>query len=76
MAERLDLRGVTCPMNYVRAKLALEGVEPGVEVEVVLDSGAPVENVPRSLADDGHAIVSLKRDDDATWTLLVRRAGA
>jgi len=74
---RIDLRGVMCPLNFVKAKLALEAVAPGAELEILLDDGEPVQNVPRSLADDGHAVVSLKRQEDAAvWLLHVRKAEA
>jgi len=52
----LDLRGVPCPLNWVRARLLLEGLEPGTELRLQLDPGEPVESVPRSAAEDGHGV--------------------
>ncbi len=52
----LDLRGVPCPLNWVRARLLLETMRPGQELRLQLDPGEPVESVPRSAADDGHAV--------------------
>lgn len=75
MSERVDLRGVACPLNYVKAKLAVEAAAAGDELEILLDDGEPVANVPRSLTDDGHEVVSLKREDDGdVWLLHVRKA--
>jgi tRNA 2-thiouridine synthesizing protein A len=54
--NRLDLSGVPCPMNWVRTKLALEEIAPGDELLVVLDAGEPLESVPRSAREDGHAV--------------------
>jgi len=77
MSDTVDLRGVVCPLNFVKAKLAIEAVEPGAELQILLDDGEPVQNVPRSLADEGHAVVSLqRREDAATWVLQVRKAEA
>ena len=45
----VDLRGVCCPANFVRAKLALEEFETGESVRILLDDGEAVKNVPRSL---------------------------
>lgn len=59
MAETVDLRGVTCPVNYVRVRLALESLTPGEEIEVLLDDGEPMRNVPRSLRDDGDHVVAI-----------------
>lgn len=56
--KRMDLSGVACPFNYIKVKLALEGVNPGTRLEVLLDSGQPIKNVPQSLQNDGHKIIS------------------
>jgi TusA-related sulfurtransferase len=53
----LDLRGVPCPMNWVRARLLLETLEPGAELQVQLDGGEPIASVPRSAIEDGHDVV-------------------
>ncbi len=58
LIERMDLSGVKCPFNYVKVKLALEGAESGTRLEILLDDGSPIRNVPKSLANDGHKIVS------------------
>ena len=52
----LDLTGVACPMNWVKTKLALEKLCPGDELTVRLDAGEPIESVPRSALEDGHAV--------------------
>ncbi len=57
----LDLRGIRCPQNYVRIKLALEEIDAGEKLEVFLDDGEPMRNVPRSLKDDGHRISRAER---------------
>ncbi len=54
--RELDLRGVPCPMNWVRAKLALEEIAPGDSLVVVLDEGEPLDSVPRSAREDGHEV--------------------
>ena len=52
----LDLTGVACPMNWVRAKLALEQLAPGEELALVLDPGEPLDSVPRSASEEGHRV--------------------
>jgi tRNA 2-thiouridine synthesizing protein A len=59
----IDLRGVSCPTNFVKAKLALEMVDTGEVVEVLLDDGEPVKNVPRSLKAEGHKLLGLKEEE-------------
>jgi sulfite reductase (ferredoxin) len=53
----LDLRGVPCPLNWVRARLLLETLEPGDELRLQLDQGEPMESVPASAREDGHEVV-------------------
>ncbi len=62
--RELDLRGVICPMNFVKTKLALEELATGDLLEVLLDQGEPIENVPRSVRDEGHRILALTKTDD------------
>ena len=52
-----DLRGVMCPLNYVKTKLKLEMMEAGERLEVWLDAGDPIKNVPMSLRNDGHKVL-------------------
>jgi TusA-related sulfurtransferase len=54
--RELDLRGVPCPLNWVRTRLALEALPAGAELAVRLDPGEPLESVPRSAREDGHDV--------------------
>ncbi len=57
--KRVDLHGVACPMNFVKAKLAHEELDTGERMEVILDEGEAMLNLPRSLKDEGHRIIKL-----------------
>jgi tRNA 2-thiouridine synthesizing protein A len=59
----LDLRGVPCPLSFVRAKLRLEKIEVGDRLEIWLDGGEPIEQVPNSLTIDGHLICQIVPKD-------------
>ncbi len=65
----LDLRGTPCPINFVRTKLRLEQMEPGSVLEVWLDPGEPIEQVPDSLKMEGYELDSI---DDRTEFLALR----
>jgi len=58
--KKIDLHGVICPMNFVKAKLALETLESGDRLEVILDEGEAMVNVPRSLKEEGHRIIKVE----------------
>ena len=62
--DELDLRGVLCPINFVKTKLKLESMAEGQVLELVLDSGEPMQNVPKSLKDEGHKVVEVKKEGD------------
>ena len=70
----IDLRGVSCPTNFVKAKLALEDVVDGTTVQILLDDGEPVKNVPRSLKADGHKLIGLKQTDEGYYILELEKA--
>ena len=55
-AARLDLTGVLCPLNWVKAKLALERLRPGERLVLELDRGEALESVPRSARAEGHQV--------------------
>ncbi len=57
--KRIDLHGVTCPMNFVKTMLALEELKPGERMEVILDEGDAILNVPRSLRNEGHKVINV-----------------
>jgi len=52
----LDLRGVLCPLTWVKTRLALETLEPGDSLELLLDPGEAWESVPRSAREEGHRV--------------------
>lgn len=57
MATRsLDITAYTCPMTWVRTKLALEQLAPGDALEVRCRPGEALENVPRSAREAGHGV--------------------
>ncbi len=70
--DHLDLRGTPCPINFVRTKLQLEKMAPGALLEVWLDAGEPVEQVPDSLTMEGYRVERLQDHSDY-FALQVRR---
>lgn len=72
-----DLRGVACPMNYVKTKLKLEMMDAGEKLEVWLDAGEPIKNVPMSLKNDGHKILVQEalEADASHYRVLVEKVG-
>lgn len=70
-AQLLDLRGTPCPINFVRTKLRLEQMHSGELLEVWLDPGEPIEQVPDSLKMGGYTIENII-DRGEFFMLLIR----
>jgi len=73
--DSLNLKNVGCPLNFVKAKLKLEQLQDGQILEVIIDDGEPIRNVPRAIKEEGHKIVSVDERSDGTFRLLIRKAG-
>ena len=73
--EFLDITDVVCPMTFVKTKVALEDLDDGQILELRLNDGEPIQNLPRSLKDDGHKILELANNDDGTFTIWVEKDG-
>ena len=69
----LDLRGVLCPINFVKTKLKLEEMNEGEVLDVILDDGEPMRNVPRSVKSEGHRILNVEPLPDGTYRLAIQR---
>ena len=69
----LDLRGVICPYNFVKTKLKLETMEPGQILSVILDAGDPIRNVPMSVSNEGHEVLS-QEPLQQSYRVFIRRS--
>lgn len=68
----LDITHLECPMTFVRTKLALEKMGAGEILEVRLNAGEPLQNVPRSVTEMGHDVLSLVSAGGGRHVLLIR----
>jgi len=60
----LDITRETCPMTFVKVKLQLARMEAGEELEVILNEGEPLRNVPQSCEEQGYKVLSVEDCDD------------
>lgn len=68
-----NLRGVSCPLNFVKTKIELSALKSGDLLEVWLDDGQPIQNVPGSIRNEGHEVVSVTQTGEY-WKVLIRKA--
>jgi TusA-related sulfurtransferase len=71
----LDITGETCPMTFVRTRLALDRMRSGQVLRVILRGEEPRRNVPRTAAEQGHAVLAATEDADGVATLWIRKGG-
>jgi tRNA 2-thiouridine synthesizing protein A len=71
--EELDIRGEVCPYTFLRAKLALESMDAGQVLRVVLGNETSARDVPKSLADAGHAVLGVEQPAGGLWVVTVRK---
>ncbi len=80
MSERkpdgfVDITDVVCPITFVKTKVALEELEKGQILQIKLNEGEPIQNVPRSLKNEKHKIINLENNNDGTYTIEVIKEG-
>lgn len=73
--DNVDITDVVCPTTFVKAKVALEELDDGQIIAVKMNDGEPVQNVPRSIKEEGHQILKLINNEDGTYTLIVKKVG-
>ena len=71
--ETVDITDVVCPVTFVKVKVALEELDSGQVLSIRLNDGEPVQNVPRSLKEEGHRVLKLAGNGDGTYNLIVRK---
>jgi TusA-related sulfurtransferase len=71
--ERVDITDVVCPITFVKAKVALEELEDGQILSIRMNDGEPVQNVPRSIKEEGYQILKLLQNEDGTYELIVKK---
>ena len=75
ITDTVDITDVVCPVTFVKEKVALEELDDGDILSVRLNDGEPLQNVPRSIKEEGHQVLKLYANDDGTYTLIVKKVG-
>lgn len=69
--KTIDIRGQVCPYTFVRSKLAIEKMNIGEILEIVLDHRPAVDNVPRSLENEGQKVLKIVQSGEKEWHIYV-----
>ncbi|WP_456464492.1 sulfurtransferase TusA family protein [Persephonella sp.] len=71
--RELDLKGEVCPFTFVKSKLILEQMKPGQILRILLDYKPSVENVPKSMREEGQEVLEVKQIGENLWEVVVRK---
>jgi len=69
----LDITRETCPMTFVRTRLALDRLPPGARLRVRLRGAEPLRNVSASAVSLGHALLGTMEEPDGVTLLEILR---
>lgn len=74
---RLDLRGVECPLNWAKAKVRLEYLAQGEQLELVIDDPKGRRDIPRAAEAEGYAVVAVSEpsaaDAPRQWRIVIEK---
>ena len=73
ITDTVDITDVVCPVTFVKAKVALEELDDGDILSVHMNDGEPVQNVPRSIKEEGHRVLKLVHNADGSYDLIVQK---
>lgn len=73
MKHFLDITKETCPMTFVKVKLQLAKMQPGEQLEVLLNAGEPLQNVPRSCEEQGYKVLAIEPTDEGRHLVLIEK---
>ena len=71
--REINLKGEVCPYTFVKSKLALEELEVGQVLRVIVDHEPAVSNVPRSMENEGQTVLRVAKLNDTDWELVLRK---
>ena len=71
--DEVDITDKVCPMTFVKAKVAIDELDDGEILAIRMNDGEPVQNVPRSMKEEGHQILKLIDNEHGTYTLYVKK---
>ena len=71
--RRIDLKGEVCPYTFVKSKLAMEELGLGEVLEVIVDHEPAVENVPKSMQNEGQKVLTVEKISGADWRMVFKK---
>jgi len=71
--KKINIKGLVCPYTFVKSKLAVEDMEVGEVIEILLDYEEAARSVPKSMEELGQKVLKVEKINDTDWVLLIRK---
>lgn len=72
-AHRIDIRGLNCPYTFIKAKLALEKLEIGDILEILLDNEMALKNIPQAFSYQGQEYIDTEQVGQGEWIIRIKK---
>ena len=71
--KSINIKGLVCPYTFVKAKLAVESMEVGQTLEILLDYEEASRSIPKSMEDHGQKVLKVEKINDTDWILQIKK---
>ena len=71
--KSINIKGLVCPYTFVKAKLAVESMEVGQILEILLDYEEASRSIPKSMEDHGQKVLKVEKINDTDWILQIKK---
>ena len=71
--KSINLKGDVCPITFAKSKLALDAIRSGQVLEIIVDYIPATENIPRSMENEGHKVIEVKKINKTDWRILIQK---
>ncbi len=73
VSKSINIKGLVCPYTFVKAKLAIEEMELGEVLEILLDYEEASRSIPKSMEAHGQKVLKVEKINDTDWQLVIRK---
>ncbi len=71
--KKINIKGEVCPYTLVKSKLAVEDIEVGQVLEILLDYPEAAESVPKAMLNYGHTVLKKEKINPSDWIIQIRK---
>jgi TusA-related sulfurtransferase len=71
--KRINIKGDVCPYTLVKSKLAIEDLEVGQVLEILLDYPEAAESIPKAMFNYGHSVLRVEKINSTDWIIQIKK---